>query len=340
MFIRRFLARNDFIFSYTYDLTHTLQRISRMTPEQHSQPLWQRADDRFFWNKYAMRTLIQLTRSRKCDLSDYILPICQAFVRSVPIKLNESSFDYILISRRNCYRAGTRFHTRGVDELGHVANNVETEQIVYFDGILLSHVQTRGSIPLFWRQNANLRYSPLKEIEENPLAEQAFRLHFDKQLDIYGDQIVVNLVDKKGSEQRLAEQFRALIEEKMRDKSVKYVHFDFHHECRRMQWQNISKLINQIENELEAQGYFMMDKTGDVVCSQSSVVRTNCIDCLDRTNVVQSLLARRVLLEQLQRLDILAPGDTLENYPEFESLIRNSKNYARLGCHELLCVRS
>lgn len=33
---------------------------------------------------------------------------------------------------------------------------------------------------------------------------------------------------------------------------------------------------------------------------QEGVFRTNCIDCLDRTNVVQSLLARVSLNEQLQ----------------------------------------
>ena len=41
------------------------------------------------------------------------------------------------------------------------------------------------------------------------------------------------------------------------------------------------------------------------VQTQSGVFRTNCIDCLDRTNVVQSVLARNILLSQLNsvRLD-------------------------------------
>ncbi len=34
--------------------------------------------------------------------------------------------------------------------------------------------------------------------------------------------------------------------------------------------------------------------TGQVVSRQSGVIRTNCIDCLDRTNVVQGVLARKV----------------------------------------------
>ena len=46
--------------------------------------------------------------------------------------------------------------------------------------------------------------------------------------------------------------------------------------------------------------YFMMDPSGSVMSVQQGVFRTNCIDCLDRTNVVQSMLGRRSLSLQLQ----------------------------------------
>lgn len=36
------------------------------------------------------------------------------------------------------------------------------------------------------------------------------------------------------------------------------------------------------------------------VSQQKGVFRSNCMDCLDRTNVIQSLLARRSLQTQLQ----------------------------------------
>ncbi len=44
----------------------------------------------------------------------------------------------------------------------------------------------------------------------------------------------------------------------------------------------------------------MADPSGTVVCVQQGVFRTNCIDCLDRTNVVQSMLAQKCLESQLQ----------------------------------------
>lgn len=44
----------------------------------------------------------------------------------------------------------------------------------------------------------------------------------------------------------------------------------------------------------------MMLRDGSVPCQQEGIFRTNCIDCLDRTNVVQSLLARESLQLQLK----------------------------------------
>jgi hypothetical protein len=45
-----------------------------------------------------------------------------------------------------------RFHTRGVDDAGHVANFAETEQVIMLGDEVSSFVQIRGSVPLFWEQ--------------------------------------------------------------------------------------------------------------------------------------------------------------------------------------------
>ena len=44
----------------------------------------------------------------------------------------------------------------------------------------------------------------------------------------------------------------------------------------------------------------MADSSGTAVCVQQGVFRTNCMDCLDRSNVVQSMLAQKCLESQLQ----------------------------------------
>lgn len=56
------------------------------------------------------------------------------------------------MGRRNCRRLGPRLLCRGADADGHVANFVETEQIVEVDDVAVSFVVVRGSVPLLWHQ--------------------------------------------------------------------------------------------------------------------------------------------------------------------------------------------
>jgi len=52
----------------------------------------------------------------------------------------------------------------GADEMGEVANFVETEMVLTRDdGYRVSHVQIRGSIPLAWRQLSDLSWQPKLE---------------------------------------------------------------------------------------------------------------------------------------------------------------------------------
>lgn len=65
------------------------------------------------------------------------------------VSVDQTAFAITLISRRSIYRNGRRFNTRGGDSTGHVANFVETEQIVKCkDGRVFSHVQVRCWVSL------------------------------------------------------------------------------------------------------------------------------------------------------------------------------------------------
>lgn len=59
--------------------------------------------------------------------------------------------------------------------------------------------------------------------------------------------------------------------------------------------------------------------------TQTSMIRTNCMDCLDRTNVVQSTLSRWVLNRQLREVGVLQSTEVIENDEQFMQLFRNSK---------------
>lgn len=71
-----------------------------------------------------------------------------------------------------------------------------------------------------------------------------------------------------------------------------------------MKFERVSQLVDQMEPDLEEISCFWTTPS-QVYSKQSGVVRTNCIDCLDRTNVVQSALGRRVLNRHLTHLGII-----------------------------------
>ncbi|KAJ3254391.1 Phosphatidylinositide phosphatase SAC1 [Boothiomyces macroporosus] len=307
------LMELDYYFSYTKDITRSVQSGLYVNK---SAPLWQQADDRFYWNRYLQTQLIELTEHEPDqNLSRFILPVICGFCH-----ISELNFTYILISRRNKYRSGARYHCRGIDEQANVANFVETEQILVTRDAIRSYVQTRGSIPLFWRQEVGLKYKPKLVLDNRSETENLFRQHFNKLFQQYGPQIAINLINKDGYEKPLGDEFerQAFL---MNDERLKYIHFDFHHECRKMQWHNISKLIQSIEQDLITQSYCKI--VGDKVSRQLSTTRTNCIDCLDRTNVVQSILAKRMLEIQLREEGVLSDIDgleTLEFYKKFQNV--------------------
>lgn len=59
--------------------------------------------------------------------SFWITPVIQGYVASSFQRLGkEGTIQYVLVSRRSSKRAGTRFYSRGVDDLGCVSNFVES----------------------------------------------------------------------------------------------------------------------------------------------------------------------------------------------------------------------
>lgn len=320
------LKNNTFYFSYEFDLTQSLQRQSQFSAEKLNEPLYKRVDERFFWNRFVSSKLIDA----KFDVSQYILPVMQGFVELNKCKINNKEFAWGLITRRSRHRPGTRYFSRGIDAEGHVSNFVETEQLVLYDGpsgkTALSYVQTRGSIPVYWTQVINLKYTPRLWVGESRKSLAAARAHFDEQIRIYGPQILVNLINKKGYELPMGQAYARTVEQ-LNDPRLYYTHFDFHSECSKMRWHRIQLLVDQLKDRLVEQGYthieYSKDSTRVIKKTQTSVVRSNCMDCLDRTNVVQSTLARFVLTQQLREIGILEANQKLEDQEAFMSSYRN-----------------
>lgn len=229
----------------------------------------------------------------------WVLPIIQGYIQIEKCKVDtelyyqsnapgDKSYEIFtlsIISRRSRYRAGTRYKRRGVDETGHVANYVETEQLISYHSHEVSFVQVRGSVPVFWSQ-PGYKYRPPPRIDKGEKENQeAFGKHFTREIHTYGPICAVNLVDQSGHEKVIFDAYSNQIYQ-FDSPFVTYVTFDFHEYCRGMHFENVSVLMNAIADMLKEMNYCWRDQHGHI-CSQNGVFRVNCIDCLDRTNVVQ-----------------------------------------------------
>lgn len=285
-----------------YDLTNSLQRqIAGSQPVKH--------DLRFWWNKYLSEELLD------AGASDFVFPVIYGYFKSHSASFQgNQSLEFALLTRRSWYRAGTRYFRRGIDEEGNVANFNETEQIfTTSNNQIYSFLQTRGSVPLYWSEINNLKYKPNLVVSARP-AQGATAKHFREQVDLYGDNYLVNLVNQSGYEKPVKDAYAKAVETLPESLAahVNYIYFDFHHECRRMRWDRVKLLIEHlIDLGFTSSNFFHYDiATNTVKNTQNKVVRTNCMDCLDRTNVVQSMLGRWILQTQLEESGYLSQNNT------------------------------
>lgn len=401
-YLKSLLANGPMYFSYSIDLTNAFQRQAKADLRQ---PMWMRADDRFFWNRFVQTDLIDfrlgggISGSRagqQAGADPFILPVMFGMLRITPAKVKGKSFTFALITRRSRHRGGTRYFSRGIDEQGHVSNYNETEQIVILNdsagpavGIsggdtlggragstpetqIMSYVQTRGSVPVFWAEINDLHYTPKLQIRGVDSAQHAARKHFTEQISLYGENYLVNLVNQRGREERVKKAYEQMVrilvsspeedvepgarssqavqeiksQGRQRMDRLHYIYFDFHNETKGLKWHRAQLLLDQLVDGLNKGGYFRgaeMPGTADAIdtrLEQTAVVRTNCMDCLDRTNVVQSMLGRWALTKQLQDAGVLSASDQVSDDAAFEFLYRNmwadnadvvSKSYSGTG---------
>ncbi|KAF8077695.1 SacI homology domain-containing protein [Lyophyllum atratum] len=288
-------------------------KVSPMSEPNPMLPLWRRVDKRFWWNEWLSKPFVD------AGLHSYVLPIMQGYyqvshfnIPPDPVTHDEDVLvDYIVISRRSRYRAGLRYQRRGIDDDANVANFVETETIMRVERLgeenIFAYTQLRGSIPLFWTQSGyGLKPPPLLASDRTHAQNlDVLKRHFQRTVPLYGPHTVLNLAEQHGKEGAITQGYREYMQE-LESKDARYCEYDFHTETRGMKYENISKLIESMDKTFDAQGYLWI--SGNTVMSQQKgIFRVNCIDCLDRTNVVQSAFARYVLNKQLGAVALLNP---------------------------------
>ncbi|KAI8016918.1 Phosphoinositide phosphatase SAC4 [Camellia lanceoleosa] len=359
----------DFFFSYSYHVMLSLQK--NVCDNEAGQVLY---ETMFVWNEFLTRGIRNILQN-----TFWTVALVYGFFKQATLSISGRDFKLTLIARRSRHYAGTRYLKRGVNEKGRVANDVETEQILFEDvpeGCPLqitSVVQNRGSIPLFWSQETSrLNIKPDITLSKKDQNYEATRLHFENLAKRYGNPIIIlNLIkthEKKPRESILRAEFANAIEFINKDLSeenrLKFLHWDLHKHSRRKAT-NVLLLLGkvaayaltltgffycQVTPALRSEGYINWPCIENVdagdqspardcnvdteengnsedadylerkLCGgnnvangnhsvkppmcQKGVLRTNCIDCLDRTNVAQYAYGLASLGKQLRTLGV------------------------------------
>ncbi|XP_077236470.1 phosphoinositide phosphatase SAC3-like [Tasmannia lanceolata] len=353
----------DFFFSYSYHVMRSLQK--NLCGDETGQVLY---ETMFVWNEF-------LTRGIRNHLKNTVwtVALVYGFFKQAKLSILGKDFKLTLIARRSRHFAGTRYLKRGVNEKGRVANDVETEQIVFEDvpegceTQISSVVQNRGSIPLFWSQETSrLNIKPDIILKKKDVNYEATRLHFENLVRRYGNPIIIlNLIkthEKRPRESILRAEFANAIDfinkDLSEENSLKFLHWDLHKHSR-SKATNVLTLLGKVATyALNITGFFYCqatpalgldgalkwqffekddegnysqnlcnNNTADADISengtqqdhielnenhlvkppmfQKGVLRTNCIDCLDRTNVAQYAYGLASLGHQLHALGLI-----------------------------------
>ena len=148
-------------------------------------------------------------------------------------------------------------------------------------------------------------FKPIPVFQHSPETNhKAFRRHFTNLANRYGNVQIALLVDKKGGEAEIGRKYEEHTNELnagdgIAGRKLGFEWFDFHAVCRGMKFENVSILMNTLGGKLDEFGE-TTELNSIIEKMQSGILRTNCMDCLDRTNVVQSATGQRALEKQLK----------------------------------------
>ncbi|KAL3463760.1 SacI homology domain-containing protein [Aspergillus heterothallicus] len=326
--LKKLLNDGSFYYSLDFNLTDRLQDRSDKSAAFDIDSL----DRDVLWNAYMIEPLLVFRShlsphdKQLLESSQILTCVIRGFCGTLTIPATVSILSSVrtnmpsmltLISRLSSRRAGTRFNARGLDDDGNVANFVETETILWTPpGVAFSYVQVRGSVPIFWEQATGFLPGQQKiDVTRSVEATQhAFDKHFESLELEYGAVHVVNLLSElRPSEVEISTRFREHIRRNLMnqnsDKSppdhalLRATEFDFQAEARGpLGYGAGSEIKHELLHSLNGFAYFLSEsvssaanRNSSVILQQEGVFRTNCLDCLDRTNLVQTIISSMAL---------------------------------------------
>ena len=332
------LLKLGFYYSFGLDLTNSQQNQAKILYDKKNKNkltnlnldnfedkikrIYMTSYKKYFYNYNLYKRFMNNDTKEPIDYT-FITPIICGYVGMFDYQINNKEVQIILITRRSQNFAGTRYNTRGINDDGNVANYCESEQILISGDSMCSFSQLRGSAPVFFDQIGLTAYTDITRNKD--LTKQAFSKHLQELNVDYPLIYFVNLLNQKKSvEAPIISEFEKQIKLIQDNNNLRYTFFDMQNECPKDNYSRIDILMNNIIPILEIFNFFSKNiGTNEIYCIQKGTTRTNCLDCLDRTNVIQTRISWLVLQNMFKFLKL--DNESLNN------IFNTKENFFTMG---------
>jgi len=301
----------------SYDLTRPYP--SKFAPHDY--------DEEFAWNHHLARPFHEV------GLKEWTVVLLQGLAVGKVVKHQDKNVFIALLCKRSAWNPGTRYNARGLNEKLAPGNEYEVEQLCWVTApdktIKYSNViWRRGTVPIHWKSEITNAVSDANII----IAKDPFKnieLYYQRIMDKYGSlpMICLDLLRSKVAhpeEDRLSQHYQQslTILKTMMNIDIDHVRYDWHHQYK-MEGLNraVDSLWTMLGGKLKQFGVTtgeMKVGSGTQILEhrlterQRGMLRVNCADSLDRTNLVSFFNGLHIVAEQLRSIgvDIVEGTDT------------------------------
>jgi hypothetical protein len=239
---------------------------------------------------------------------------------------------FALLCRRSCYNPGTRYNSRGLNSKSSPGNEYEMEQILFRHSAGTLNFSTavwrRGTVPIHWKSELVSQIADAAIIiSEKPY--EGIDVYYKRLMDRYNNQpmTILNLLRVKAvhaDEGNLTHHYRESLSvvKKMMNLDINMIGFDWHHHLKihgldattDAMWSLVDPVLRDGGVTSGVLRLATSGKITDVKIfkKQNGVIRTNCADSLDRTNLVCFLNSMQYLVDQCRAIG----AEQLANVPE------------------------
>ncbi|OHT05627.1 hypothetical protein TRFO_26577 [Tritrichomonas foetus] len=296
----------------------------------------------FIWNEFWAEPFSFVGQRDAC------VDLLQGVVSSTIIKAESDNLKLTIITTREAQHGGTRYYARGLDDTGHAANEVQIEVLAESNsGKFWSYVIRRGSVPIKW-QTIVAKNLPTVSINIDPGNDENTSKYFDQLFSQFSGRIVcINLLHTHAgnSELPLCDAFAQAV---LKLSNAMYTEFDWHSNVKNsgisQTVEDLYKLIgppdvSSCENsQCPVADSFEINPTpkfgnesslpelspSSLTNIQKDLIRINCMDSLDRTNVASFFAIARVVSFILSKF---TNNPMVESYNELLNLPKELRNF-------------